>query len=83
MKIDSRLKSINVICYSGYKTDERPIKFTLRERTLLVEEIIDRWYDPTSSYFKVLANDKNVYLIRCDHDRDLWTVEKIMHSNLF
>ena len=79
MNIDSRMKLINVMCYSGYKADERPIKFTLRKRTLFVEETIDRWYGPNNNYFKVLANDKNIYIIRYDRDRDLWTLEKIIN----
>lgn len=78
MKIDSRLKVIQVSCYSGYKANERPINFTVRGRNLLVEEIIDRWYGVNHSYFKILANDQKIYLIRYDQDEDLWTLEKIM-----
>lgn len=80
MKIDSRLKLINVSCYSGYKANERPIDFTVRGRKLMVEEIMDRWYGVDHSYFKVLANDQKIYLIRYDQDEDLWTLEKIMGS---
>ena len=80
MKIDSRLKVINVSCYSGYKANERPIDFTVRGRKLMVEEIMDRWYGVDHSYFKVLDNDQKIYLIRYDQDEDLWTLEKIMGS---
>ena len=83
MKVDLRLKFVNVSCYSGYKSDERPIKFTLRKRTLIIEEILDRWYGPNNSYFKVLADDKKIYLIKHNLEDDLWTVEKLMHSNNF
>jgi hypothetical protein len=78
MKIDSRLKVIQVGCYSGYKANERPTNFTVRGRKLLVEEIIDRWYGVNHSYFKILANDQKIYLIKYDQDEDLWTLEKIM-----
>ncbi len=80
MKIDSRLKVIHVDCYSGYKVNERPIDFTVRGRKLIVEEIVDRWYGVDHSYFKILANDQKIYLIRYDQDEDLWTLEKIMDS---
>ena len=80
MKIDSRLKVINVSCYSGYKANERPIDFTVRGRKLIVQEIMDRWYGVDHSYFKVLTNDQKIYLIRYDQDEDLWTLEKIMGS---
>lgn len=78
MKLDSRLKVIHVTCYSGYKANERPIHFTVRGRKLRVEKIIDRWYGTDHSYFKILANDQKVYVIRYDHDTDVWTLEKIM-----
>ncbi len=78
MKVDSRLKIIQVGCYSGYKANERPIHFTLRGRKLFVEEIIDQWYGVNLNYFKILANDKKTYLIKYDQINDMWTLEKIM-----
>ena len=78
MKIDSRLKVIHVSCYSGYKANERPINFTVRGRKLIVEQILDRWYGVSSSYFKILADDQKIYLIKYDQDEDLWTLEKIL-----
>ena len=82
MKIDSRLKVIQVDCYSGYKANERPINFTVRGRRLMVEEIIDRWYGINHSYFKILANDQKTYFIKYDQDEDLWTLEKITDSKI-
>jgi hypothetical protein len=82
MKIDSRLKVIQVDCYSGYKANERPINFTVRGRRLMVEEIIDRWYGINHSYFKILANDQKIYFIKYDQDEDLWTLEKITDSKI-
>ncbi len=78
MKLDSRLKTIQVSCYSGYKANERPMQFTFRGRTLMVREIIDRWYGINHSYFKVLADDSKIYLLRYDPDDELWTLEKIL-----
>ena len=82
MRIDSRLKVIQVSCYSGYKANERPTDLTVRGRKLMVEKIIDRWYGVNHSYFKILANDQKIYLIRYDQDEDLWTLEKIMDSKI-
>jgi hypothetical protein len=78
MKLDSRLKVINVTCYSGYKENERPLDFIVRGRKLMVEEIIDQWYGINDDYFKVLANDNKVYLIKYNRNEDLWTLEKIV-----
>jgi hypothetical protein len=78
MKLDSRLKTIQVSCYSGYKVNERPMQFTFRGRKFMVLEILDRWYGINHSYFKALADDRKIYLIRYDHHDDLWTLEKII-----
>jgi hypothetical protein len=78
MKLDFRLKTIQVSCYSGYKANERPMQFTFRGRKLTVLKLLDRWYGPDHSYFKLLANDNKIYLMRYDHDDDLWTMEKIL-----
>ena len=50
--------------YSGYKADERPVRITLGERTLEVRRILDRWYGPNSSYFKIVASDENTYILQ-------------------
>ena len=77
MKIDSRLKIISVSCHSGYKVNEYPINFDIHGKRLEVEKIIDRWYGIGHSYFKVLADDHKVYIIKNDQFSDLWTLEKI------
>jgi hypothetical protein len=67
-------KRITVQCYAGYKGDERPTAFELAGRTLQILEIADRWYDPDSNYFKVVAEDGARYLLRHDLNSDLWGV---------
>jgi len=78
MKLDSRLKTIQVSCYSGYKANERPKEFTFRGRNHKVIDILDRWYGVNDSYFKILSEDDRIYLIRYDHDDNNWTLEKIV-----
>ncbi len=63
---------IKVECHSGYKINERPVKFTLMERSYLVKEIIDTWYGEKSVYFKVKADDENIYLLKYDEWQDQW-----------
>ena len=55
---------IRVECYSGFKADERPVRFFLGERGYQVLEIQDQWYGPESTYFKVRADDGNFYILR-------------------
>ncbi len=65
---------VRVLTYSGFKADERPASFSLRERTLQVEKIIDRWYEIDHNYFKVVADDGKSYLLRHDVNADVWEV---------
>jgi len=63
---------VRVECYAGYKGNERPQAFYLGERRLTVEDVIDRWYGPDYCYFKVVADDGNVYILKYSESRDLW-----------
>ena len=63
---------ITVQTYAGYKGDERPVSFSQEGRTFQVMEIVDRWYDPDHSCFKVLADDGKTYLLRHDMNIDGW-----------
>jgi hypothetical protein len=60
---DAEMK-VEVVCYSGYKGDERPVRFRLGGRDYVVEEVLDQWYGPQCAFFKVKANDGNVYILR-------------------
>lgn len=63
---------IKVECYSGHKVNERPIAFSLSHSRFNVKEIIDRWYGENSVYFKVKADDENIYLLKYDECQDAW-----------
>ena len=64
--------SITVQTYSGYKVDERPISFTVMSRRFEVREILDLWQGEDHTYFKVIADDGNLYIIRHDKEADDW-----------
>ena len=55
---------LEVECYSGFKADERPVRFRLDERHYLVEEIVDQWYGTQDVFYKVRADDGNLYILR-------------------
>ena len=63
---------LKVKCYSGYKVNERPVAFSLHNRQYLVKEVVDRWYGEGSVYFKVEADDDNIYLLKYDEGQDHW-----------
>ena len=55
---------LEVECYSGRKADERPVRFRLDGREYLVEEVLDQWYGRDDEFFKVRADDGNLYILR-------------------
>ena len=63
---------VKVQCYSGYKVNEKPVSFSLRHSTYQVKEILDRWYGENSVYFKIKADDENIYLLKYDEWHDEW-----------
>jgi hypothetical protein len=69
---------IDVVAYSGYKANERPLYFVLEQKRRDVMDVLDCWYGVEHDYFKVLADDGKVYLIRWHRILDLWFVVKIM-----
>ena len=71
-------KKIEVIAYSGYKANERPLYFVMDNRKLEVTNIIDRWYGEEHDYFKVLADDGKVYVLNWQRMADLWFVVRVV-----
>jgi hypothetical protein len=54
---------VRVRCYAGRKTDERPVRFQIGERDYMIKEIVDQWYGPDDTFFKVRADDGNLYIL--------------------
>ncbi len=67
-------------CYSGQKADEYPVRFGLGDHNYSVEEILDRWYGPDDNYFKVRADDGNLYVLRHSPASDTWSLEAFRKS---
>lgn len=55
---------VQVACYSGWKADERPVRFRLEGHEYTVEEVLDQWYGPDEVFFKVRADDGKLYILR-------------------
>ncbi len=66
---------LKVECYAGHRADQRPTRFTLQGRSFQVEEVVDRWYGPDHSYFKVRADDSNIYILKHSPEDDEWSLE--------
>lgn len=55
---------LEVECYSGRKVEEKPVRFRLDEQAYLVEEVLDQWYGPEEVFYKVRADDGNLYILK-------------------
>jgi hypothetical protein len=73
---------LRVECYSGHKADERPIKFWLGDAVLFVESIEDQWYGPEAVYFRLRADDGNIYVLGHDETKDEWTLESFRSDRI-
>ncbi|MBI4459156.1 MAG: hypothetical protein HY648_03730 [Acidobacteria bacterium] len=71
---------VSVSSYSGYKANERPQRFLLDEHAYQVEEVLDQWYGPETVYFKVRANDGNVYILKYDSVSEEWSLESFRQT---
>jgi hypothetical protein len=65
---------IHVECYCGYRGEQEPLAFWLGERKLNVKEVIDRWFAPEQRWFKVDADDGNIYVLRHDETSSEWEI---------
>jgi hypothetical protein len=77
---------LSVDCYSGYKADERPLRFSFADkpggRVFEVQEVLDQWYGVDYQCFKVLADDGNLYILRHQQLEDNWLLDSFrVHDN--
>jgi hypothetical protein len=55
---------IHVDAYYGYKANERPRQFTLDEEIYEIAAVLDQWYEPSATYFKVQTTEGKTRLLR-------------------
>jgi len=72
---------VRVQAYSGYKANERPHRFVLDGHSYEVLEILDQWYGPDSLYFKVQADDQNLYILRYRSGEEEWSLESFRRTS--
>jgi hypothetical protein len=65
---------VRVECYSGYKAEERPVRIFFEGQTLEIVEMEDRWYSPAATYFRVLIESGDRYVLRHDDAQGVWSL---------
>jgi hypothetical protein len=57
------------------------VRFQLDDHDYLVEEILDQWHGSDDTFFKVRADDRNLYILRRNTARNEWTLESFRQLN--
>ena len=71
---EQREQIVRVECYSGYKADERPTKLYLGGRSLQISAVEDRWYAPGATFFRVVVEGGDRYVLRHEEGQDIWSL---------
>lgn len=73
---------IKVEGYSETTGKEGPVRFFLGNRSIEIEEIVDRWYGENASYFRLLGNDGNLYILKKGPVEDgFWELVSFTHKD--
>jgi hypothetical protein len=63
---------IKVNAYSGYKANERPVNFTIGDKSINIVDVIDRWVEPDRDCFKVKDDNGKIYCLYWFREKDVW-----------
>ena len=63
---------IKVEFCSKLQTKERPVAFQVCDRRYRIKEVVDRWYGVGEIFFKVEADDNNIYLLKYEEGQGCW-----------
>ena len=81
LHMDMELK---VECYSGYRANERPLRFAFPGKAggprYEVKEVLDQWYGVGYQCFKLLADDGNIYILRHHESEDCWRLDSFRRT---
>ena len=75
------LHKIDVVCYSGYRADERPLNFSCKNKKFKIKKILNRtieepFPDRDRIYrFQVRCTDNKIYSLLYHSDLDEWYLE--------
>jgi len=70
------MKRIKVMAYSGYRAEEKPMRFELEGIEIAVKDIIYQWRDEEGWGFVVLGDDGKRYSLKFYEKEDFWSIEK-------
>ena len=74
---------VEVKCYSGYKSNERPSSFIIEDREVMVMDIEGSWFEEDENSrerracFRVRADDGDLYLLARDESSNFWMLRRV------
>jgi hypothetical protein len=66
---------VQVRSYQGRRAGEWPVRFQVGSREYLVEEVVDHWDGSEVNFYKVRADDGNLYILGHRRAADEWSLE--------
>ena len=66
---------VELIFYAGYKADETPRYLKLGETIWAIAQVEDRWYSPGETFFRVVLESGDRYVLRHVEAQGVWTLE--------
>jgi hypothetical protein len=73
--------AIRMECGAGHRGDPEPLVFWLGQRRVEVRGIVDRWFAPTQRWFKVDAEDGQLYVLRHDETAGDWELAALTRQD--
>ena len=67
-----KFKNLNTEYYADQEEEETPRRFFMGDKSIEIEEVIDRWLAPEYRYFKVRGGENDIYILRHDELAQRW-----------
>ncbi|MBI2470727.1 MAG: hypothetical protein HYV59_05725 [Planctomycetes bacterium] len=73
--------NVHVSTYSGYKADERPLRFAFKEKTHTIREIINQTYEEISGKglrkrYTIKTDEGLTFKLFYEENQDRWFLEE-------
>lgn len=76
------LEPIDVVCYAGYRAEEKPLSFTFQDREFNIKKILDRSIEEsfanrdTVYRFRVMCITSEIFSLLFIPQEDQWFLEE-------
>ena len=66
---------------SDQKAYQSPTRFLLGDRSIEIEQVVDRWHGESTSYLRVLGSDENLYILKGPMEDGFWELVSFTHKD--